>query len=140
MHVLVPCKNEDDPIKNEGTQVFTTFLPLYVYGEFFRRSRAANSAVPGPIRHYLEQSKMKELECSQHYTLIFQMPKGSLLHNLGYCRNLKSSNLSCMSLLPAKMKIQLKMTALECIQDFRTHPRYYGCPCYLQVRRRSDQK
>ena len=28
MHVLVSCKNEEDPIKNEGAGVFTTFLPL----------------------------------------------------------------------------------------------------------------
>ena len=29
--------------------VFTRFLPLLVYGDFSRRSRAANSAVLGPI-------------------------------------------------------------------------------------------
>ena len=28
MHVLVTCKNEDDRFKNEGTRVFTRFLPL----------------------------------------------------------------------------------------------------------------
>ena len=49
MHVLVTCKNEDDHFKNEGARVFTRFPPLYVYGDFYRRSRAANSAVLGPI-------------------------------------------------------------------------------------------
>ena len=49
MHVLVTCKNEDDRFKNEGARVFTRFLPLQVYGNFSRRSRAANSAVLGPI-------------------------------------------------------------------------------------------
>ena len=49
MHVLDTCKNEEDPIKNEGTRVFTRFLPLQVYGDFSRPSRAANSAVLGPI-------------------------------------------------------------------------------------------
>ena len=39
MHILFTCKNEEDLIKNEGTGVFTTFLPLYVYGDFYRRSR-----------------------------------------------------------------------------------------------------
>ena len=29
--------------------MFTRFLPLEVYGDFSRRSRAANSAVLGPI-------------------------------------------------------------------------------------------
>ena len=33
-HVLVFCKNEDDPIQNEGTRVLTTFSPLLVYGIF----------------------------------------------------------------------------------------------------------
>ena len=28
MHVLVTCKNKEDPIKNEGARVFTRFLPL----------------------------------------------------------------------------------------------------------------
>ena len=49
MHVLVACKNEDDRFKNEGARVFTRFLPSHVYGDFFRRSRAANSTVLGPI-------------------------------------------------------------------------------------------
>ena len=40
---LVICKNEEDPSKNEGTRVVTTFLPLKVYGDFSRCSRAANS-------------------------------------------------------------------------------------------------
>ena len=49
MHVLLTCKNEVDRIKNEGARVFTRFLPFKVYGDFSRRSRAANSAVLGPI-------------------------------------------------------------------------------------------
>ena len=28
MHVLDTCKNEEDPIKNEGARLFTRFLPL----------------------------------------------------------------------------------------------------------------
>ena len=40
---LVTCKNEEDPFENEGTRVVTTFLPLKVYGDFSKRSRAANS-------------------------------------------------------------------------------------------------
>ena len=34
MGVNVACKNEEDPIKSEGTGVVTTFLPLQVYGDF----------------------------------------------------------------------------------------------------------
>ena len=51
---LVTCKNEEDPFKNKGTRVVTTFLPLKVYGDFSRRSRAANSSVPGRILSHLE--------------------------------------------------------------------------------------
>ena len=43
MVVLVTCKNEEDPIKNEGARVLTS---SYID---FRRSRAANSAVSGVI-------------------------------------------------------------------------------------------
>ena len=43
--ILVTCKYEEDPIKNEGVRVLTRFSPLKVYGNFFKRSRAANSAV-----------------------------------------------------------------------------------------------
>ena len=39
MGLLVACKNEKDPIKNEGARVVTNFLLI------FRRSRAANSEV-----------------------------------------------------------------------------------------------
>ena len=46
MICLVICKNEENPSKNEGTKVVTTFFPLYVYGDFSRLSRVANSLVP----------------------------------------------------------------------------------------------
>ena len=44
MIVLHTCKNEEDPIKNEGARVLTR---LYVV--FFRCSRSANSEVSGGI-------------------------------------------------------------------------------------------
>ena len=50
MAVFVTCKrNEKVLLKNEGTGVITTFLPLLSLWEFFRCSRAASSAVPCPI-------------------------------------------------------------------------------------------
>ena len=49
MYVLITWKYEKDPIKNRRENVMTSFFPLYVYGIFFRRSRAANSVVGGPI-------------------------------------------------------------------------------------------
>ena len=49
MHVLVSCKNEEVPIKSEGTRVVTTFLPLKVYGDFFQLLKGSLSAVHGWI-------------------------------------------------------------------------------------------
>ena len=49
MYVLITCKYEKDPIKNSRENVMTSFFPLKVYGNFFRRSRAANSVVGGQI-------------------------------------------------------------------------------------------
>ena len=73
--VLVICKYEEDPIKNQGARVLTR-----LYDIFFRRLRAANSEVSSgilpkfelskllklsslPARMKKIQSKMKELEC-----------------------------------------------------------------------------
>ena len=65
MDVLVTCKYEEDPIKNEGARVDTT-----LYSNF--------SDAQGQI------------------TLVLVSVSG---------RNLKSSKLSCMSLLPARMRM-----------------------------------
>ena len=82
MVVLSTCKNEEDPIKNEGARVFTK---LYI----------SFSDAQGQI------------------TL-------ELVVVLG--QNLNSSKLSCMSSLPARMRmIKSKMKELECLQDFSHH-------------------
>ena len=79
MNVLVTCKYEEDPIKNEGARVDTT-----LYSNF--------SDAQGQI------------------TLVLVSVSG---------RNLNSSKLSCMSSLPARMRmIDSKMKELECSQDF----------------------
>ena len=121
MDVLVTCKYEEDPIKNEGARVVTT-----LYSSF--------SEAQGQI------------------TLVLVSVSG---------RNLNSSKLSCMSSLPARMRmIDSKMKELECSQDFshyksmgifpelkgsllcspwsdlaefQSRPRCYGCSRYLQV-------
>ena len=79
MDVLVTCKYEKDPIKNEGARVDTT-----LYSNF--------SDAQGQI------------------TLVLVSVSG---------RNLNSSKLSCMSSLPARMRmIDTKMKELEWSQDF----------------------
>ena len=45
---LIPSKNED-PVKNTVARVATRFLPLYVYGDFSKCSKAANSTEQDPI-------------------------------------------------------------------------------------------
>ena len=45
MSVLVTCKNEEDPFKNEEARVVTKDLPLYVYADFLCCSRAINSSL-----------------------------------------------------------------------------------------------
>ena len=78
MYVLVTCKYEEDPIKNEGARVVTT-----LYSNF--------SDAQGQI------------------TLVLVSVSGP---------NLKSK-LSCMSSLPARMRmIDSKVKELECLQDF----------------------
>ena len=79
MDVLVTCKYEEDPIKNESARVDTT-----LYSNF--------SDAQGQI------------------TLVLASVS---------CRNLNSSKLSCMSSIPARMRmIDSKMKELECSQDF----------------------
>ena len=55
MDVLVTCKYEEDPVKNEGARVDTTFSPLYPYGSYplpwtpeFRSDLAENLMQPFP--------------------------------------------------------------------------------------------
>ena len=79
MVVLLTCKNKEDPIKNEGTRVFTTF-----YSDF--------------------------LDAQGQITLELVVVSS---------RNWNSSKLSCMSLLPTRMKmIHTKMNELEWSQHF----------------------
>ena len=95
MVVLVTCKNEEDPIKNEGARVETTFPHKQSMGIFLDPSGQLNhSAVRGriwsnfksseilwlsslPARMKKSLPKMKALECTQHNRSIFQTFKGS---------------------------------------------------------------
>ena len=126
MHVLPTCKNEVDQVNNEGARVFTRILPLLVYGDFSRRSRAANSAVLGPIWPNLdvfvtcqyEEGPIKTRGARVFTTLYinFSDAQGQITLELVVVsgRNLNSSKLSCRSSLPARMRIlDSKMKELE---------------------------
>ena len=71
MVVLITCKNEEDPIKNEGARVFTT---LYINFSDAQGQITPQSSNRAEIRTHLWlsllparmmkiQSKMKEIEC-----------------------------------------------------------------------------
>ena len=49
MYVVVPCKYGKDPTENNEDNAWTTFSPYKVYGDFFKCSRADNSAARGQI-------------------------------------------------------------------------------------------
>ena len=136
MDVLVTCKYEEDPIKNEGANVVTTFYSNFsdaqgqitlvlvsVSGRNLNSSKlSCMSSLPARMR--MIDSKMKELECSHdssHYKSIGIFPdaQGQLtpqsLVRSGRISN--SSEMLWMSSLPASMKkIRSKMKALEWTQ------------------------
>ena len=96
----------------------------YVYGDFSRRSRAANSAVLGPIwpnfelvldvidvlvTYQYEEDPIKNRGARMFTTLYinFSDAQGQITLELVVVtgRNLNSSKLSCMSSLPARMRM-----------------------------------
>ena len=67
------------------------------------------------------RSRMKALECSQHYKSIFSGAQGQITPKLVVVsgQNLNSSKISCIFLLPARKKMmQSKMKELEWSQHF----------------------
>ena len=79
MDILVTCKYEEDPIKNEGNRVDTTLysnfsdaqgqitlVSVSVSGRNLNSSKLlCMSSLPARMR--MNESKMKELECSQDF-------------------------------------------------------------------------
>ena len=138
MDVLVTCKYEKDPIKNEGARVDTTLYSNFsdaqgqitlvlvsVSGRNLNSSKlSCMSSLPARMR--MIDSKMKELEWSQdfsHYKSmgIFQIAAnsavlGPIWPNFELVRDLMDV------LVPASMKkIRSKMKALEWTQHFPTY-------------------
>ena len=117
--------------------MFARFLPLKVYGDFSRCPRAANSVVLGPIwpnfklirdvMYVLVTCKYKEdpikNEGARVVTTLyrnFSDAQGQITLVLVSVSgpNLNSSKLSCMSSLPARMRMIDSKMELECSQDF----------------------
>ena len=103
MVVLVTCKNEEDPIKNEGARVFTT-----LYSNFTCKYEEDPIKNEGARVFTTLYSNFSDTQ--RQITLELVVASG---------RNLNSFKLSCMSSLPARMRmIESKMKELECSQDF----------------------
>ena len=138
MGVRVACKNEEDPIKNEGARVVTTLLIDFSHaqGQLTWKSVMVSCRYSNPFKlswltllparmkkiHW----KMKELEWSQlfsHYKSIgiFPNPQGQLTQKsfIKYCPISNPSKILWLSSLPARIKKnQSKMKELEWSQDF----------------------
>ena len=123
MDVLVTCKYDEDPIKNEGARVDTTLYSNFsdaqgqitlvlvsVSGRNLNSSKlSCMSSLPA--RKRMIEPKMKELECSQdfsHYKSmgIFPDAQGQLTPQslVESCPNLNLSEILWLSSLPASMK------------------------------------
>ena len=120
MGFLLTCKNEEDPMKNEGARVVTTLFSNFsdAQGELTRKlvmESCANSSSCELLWLVLLSAKMKKihqkmkvLEWSQHF-----------------------SHYKSMGIFPDAQG-QLTHKSLVHLAEFRTHLRYYGCSLYLQ--------
>ena len=123
MSLLVACKNEEDPIKNEGARVVTTLFINFsdAQGRLTPMSamescRNSNSSellwlVLLSAKMKKIHPKMKVLEWSQHFSNyksmgIFQDAQGQLTHKslVGSCRISNPSEILWLCLLPARIK------------------------------------
>ena len=138
MGLLVACKNEEDPIKNEGARVVTTLfinfsdaqgqLPLMSVMESCRNLNSSELLwlVLLSARMKKIHPKMKVLEWSQHFSHcksmgIFPDAQGQLTHKslVGSCRISNPSEILYLSLLSAWIKKnKSNMKELEWSQDF----------------------
>ena len=138
MGVLVACKNEEDPIKNEGAKMVTTlFIDFsHAQGQLTPKSviESCRNSNPSkllwlpliPARMKKIHRKMKVLEWSQRFSYyksieIFPNAQGQLTHKsfVGYCSISNPSEILWLSLLPARLKkIQSKLKALEWSQHY----------------------
>ena len=148
MGLLVACKNEEDPIKNEGARVVTTLFINFsdAQGQLTPKSmmkscRNSNSYellwfVFFSARIKKIHPKTKVLEWSQYFSHyksmgIFPDAQGQLTHKF-LVRSCRISNLFqilWLSLLPARIKKKKsKMKELEWSQDF-PHYNLMGAIC-----------
>ena len=138
MGLLVACKNEEDPIKNEGARVVTTLFINFSHAQgqltpntVMESCRNSNSSellwlVLLPARMKKIHPKMKVLEWSHHFSHyksmgIYPDAQGQLTHKslVGSCRTSNPIKMLWFPSLPARIKKnKSKMKELEWSQDF----------------------
>ena len=138
MCLLVACKNEEDPIKNEGARAVTTLFINFsdAQGQLTLKSVMESCPNSNPYkllwlvllsaRMKKIHPKMKVLEWSQHFSHyksmgIFPNAQGQLTHKslVGSCRFSNPFAILWLSLLPSRIKKnKSKMKELEWSQDF----------------------
>ena len=138
MGLLVACKNEEDPIKNEGARVVTTLFINFsdAQGQLTPKSvmescRKSNSfellwLVLLSARMKKIHPKLKALEWSQHFSHYKSMgicpdAQGQLTHKslVRSCRISNTLEILWLSLLPARIKKnKSKMKELDWSQGF----------------------
>ena len=138
MDFLVACKNEEDPIKNEGARVVTTLFIIFsgAQGQLTPKSvmESCGNSNPSELLWLVLLSarmkkihpKMKVLEWSQHFSQyktmgIFPDTQGQLTRKslVQPCRISNPFEILWLYLLPARIKKnQSKMKELEWSQGF----------------------
>ena len=133
MGLLVNCKNEEDPIKNEGARVVTTLFINFSDAQGQLTPKSAIESCPNSnssellwlvllsAKMKMIHPKMKVLEWSKHFSHyksmgIFPDAQGQLTHKflVGSCRISNSFEILWLSLLPARIKEnKSKMKELE---------------------------
>ena len=123
MGLLVACKNEEDPIKNEGARVVTTLFINFsdAQGQLTPKSvmESCRNSISSELlwlvllsaRMMKIHPKMKVLKWSQHFShyksmQIFPDAQGQVIHKslVGSCPISNQFKILWLSLLPARIK------------------------------------
>ena len=123
MGLLVACKNEEDPIKDEGARVVTTLVININFSD------AQGQLTPKSVMESCENSNSSELLWLVLLSARMKKihPKMKVLERGQYFSHYKS-----MRIFPdAQGQLTHKSLVKSCrISD--SHSRFYGCRCYLQ--------
>ena len=119
MGLLVACKNEEDPIKNEGARVVTTI--------FINISDAQGQLTPKSVMESFLNSNPSKLLWL--VLLSARMKKNHPKMKVQECHNI-SPIISLWGFFQMQGQLSHKSLVGSC--RISNPSRFYGCPCYLQ--------